>query len=189
MKAGDFKAGTLFVMDGKFFRVVKCQPVQQPRLAAFMRATIKNVENGKTQDVNFNMGETFPDVEIVRRQMKFSYEDGGLYYFMEDETFETIPVTGEIAKEALLYNSEEEGGTTYTFEYANDKLLSITPPNFVSLRVVETEPSVAGDTARSALKNAKLDSGLEVKVQMFIGNGDLIRVDTRDGSYVDRVSK
>ena len=186
MKAGDLKSNTLFKMDGKFFRVVECQKVQQPRLAAFLRAKIKNIETGAVQEVNFKMGETFEDVEIERRQMKFSYADGDLYYFTEEETWESIPVPASSAKEALVYNSEEDG-TIFTFEYANGKLLSITPPTFVVLRVIETEPSVPGDTARNALKNAKLESGLNVKVQMFINNGDRVKVDTRNGAYVERV--
>lgn len=173
--------------DGKFFRVVECQKVQQPRLAAFLRAKIKNIETGAVQEINFKMTETFEDLEIARRLMKFSYVDGDLYYFMEEETFETIPVAANMAKEALRFNNEESD-VVYTFEYANGKLLSITPPTFVVLRVTETEPSVAGDTARNALKNATLESGLTVKVQMFINIGDKVKVDTRDGSYVERVT-
>jgi len=188
MKAGDLKSGTLFKMDGKFFRVVECQKVQQPRLAAFLRAKIKNIETGAVQEINFKMVETFEDVEVERRYLKFSYADGDLYYFIEEETWESVPVSAKDAKEALLYNSEEEGGTIYTFEYANGKLLSISPPTFVVLRVTETEPSVPGDTARNALKNATLDSGLVVRVQMFVNTGDKIKVDTRTGEYVERAN-
>ena len=187
MKAGDLKAGTLFLYDGKFFRVVECQKIQQPRLAAFLRAKIKNIETGAVQEVNFKMVETFEDVEIERRQMKFSYADGDLYYFTEEETWESVPVSKDVAKDALLFNPEDGEGVVFTFEYANGKLLSITPPTFVVLRVTETEPSVAGDTARNALKNATLESGLVVKVQMFINTGDRVKVDTRDGTYVERV--
>jgi len=174
-------------MDGKFFRVVECQKVQQPRLAAFLRAKIKNIENGATQEVNFKMNESFDDVETSKRMMKFSYIDGDIYYFMEEETFEMVPVNASDAKDALLYHTEEGDGVVFTFEYANGKLLGIVPPTFVVLRVTDTEPAVAGDTARNTLKNATLESGLVVRVQMFISNGDRIKVDTRTGEYVERV--
>jgi len=186
MQAGDFKSGSIFLMDGHFYRVVSCQQVQQPRLAAFMRAKIKNIETGAVQERNFKMGDSFGDVEITSRYMKFSYADGDLYYFTEEETWESVPVAARDAKEALLYNNEDEG-TVFTFEYANGKLLGINPPTFVVLRVVDTAPAVAGDTARNALKTAKLESGLEVKVQMFITVGDRVRIDTRTGEYCERV--
>lgn len=176
----------MFLMDGKIFRVVECQKVQQPRLAAFMRAKIKNVKNGAVQEINFKPNESFDDVEITKRYFKFSYADDDLYYFMEEETFEMLPVNKNVAADALLYNTEENP-TVFTFEYANGDLLGIIPPTFVILKVVETDPSVAGDTARNALKSAKLESGLVVKVQMFINNGDRVKIDTRTGEYVERV--
>ena len=187
MKSTEFKSGTLFKMDGHFYRVIECQKVQQPRLAAFMRARIKNIETGAVQERNFKPSESFDDIEITKRYMKFSYADGDLYYFIEEETWETEPVAAKDAKEALMYNTEEGDGVIFTFEYADNKLLSITPPTFVVLRVTDTEPSVAGDTARNALKNATLESGLTVRVQMFINIGDRVKVDTRSGEYVERV--
>ena len=108
----------MFKEDGKFFRVVQCQMVQQPRLAAFMRAKIKNIETGAVQERNFKPSEAFADIEITRRMMKFSYADGVLMYFMEEETFEMEPVQSAVAKDALLYNSETTDGTVFTFEYA-----------------------------------------------------------------------
>ena len=187
MRAGEFKSGSIFVMDGHNYRVVSCQQVQQPRLAAFMRAKIKNIETGAVQERNFKMGDTFDDLEITQRFMKFSYADGDLLYFTEEETWESVPVSAADAKDAMLYNTEEGDGTVFTFEYANGKLMNINPPTFVVLRVVETAPAIAGDTARNALKTAKLESGLEVKVQMFISIGDKVRIDTRTGEYCERV--
>ena len=173
-------------MEGKYYTVVECQKVQQPRLAAFMRATIKNLENGATQQINFKPNENFPDVEVSKRYFKFSYADGNLYYFTEEETWETECVPDHMAKDALKFDNEQEP-IIYTFEYIDGKLARIIPPTFVVLKVIETEPSVAGDTARNALKNAKLESGLSVKVQMFINNGDRVKIDTRTGDYVERV--
>ena len=156
MKSTEFKANTLFKMDGHFYRVIECQMVQQPRLAAFMRARIKNIETGAVQERNFKPSEAYDEVEITRRYMKFSYIDGDLYYFMEEETFEMEPIDAKMAKDAMLYNSEEGDGTVFTFEYADGKLMGIIPPTFVVLHVTDTAPAVAGDTARNALKNATL---------------------------------
>jgi elongation factor P len=146
-----------------------------------------NIETKAALELNFKPTETIEECETSKRYFKFSYADGDLYYFMEEETFELVPVSAEDAKDALLYNSEEDGGIIYTFEYADGKLLSITPPTFVILKVTETEPAVAGDTARNTLKNATLDTGLVVKVQMFVSTGDKVKVDTRTGEYVERV--
>jgi len=186
MKSMDLKAGTLFKMDGKFYTVVECQKVQQPRLAAFMRAKIKNLENGAVQEINFKPNESFDDVEVNKRYFKFSYADGDLYYFTEEETFESEVVQKSMAKDALKFDNEADP-IIYTFEYIDGKLAKITPPTFVILRVTDTQPAVAGDTARSALKNATLESGLVVKVQMFIKNGDRVKIDTRTAEYVERV--
>ena len=185
MRASDFRANSIFKMEGNFYKVIDSQRVQQPRMAAFVRARIKNIETGAVQEKRFNTDDVFPDVEITRRDMQFSYEDGGLYYFMDLETCDFTPVNKDMASDALLYNNEANE-TVYTFEYADSKLLSVNPPTFVVLQVTETEPSVTGDTARNALKNAKLESGLVVKVQMFINNGDRVKIDTRTSSYVER---
>jgi elongation factor P len=187
VKTTEFKAGTIFKMDNQIFRVIEGQMVQQPRLAAFMRAKIKNITTGAVQERNFKPSEAYDEVEISKRYMKFSYADGDLYHFMEEETFEDEPVAAKVAKDALLYNTEEDGGTIYTFEYADGKLLNIVPPTFVILRIKETEPAVAGDTARNTLKSAELETGLVVKVQMFLNTGDRVKVDTRTGEYVERV--
>ena len=186
MKAGDFKANSIFKMEGNFYKVVESQKIQQPRLAAFVRARIKNIETGAVQEKRFNTDDIFPDVEITRKEMQFSYPDDNLFYFVDTETWEPVPVNKDMAEEALLYNNEANE-TIYTFDYADGKLIGINPPTFVVLRVTETEPSVSGDTARNALKNATLESGLVVKVQMFINNGDRVKVDTRTATYVERV--
>lgn len=185
MKAGDFKAGLVFRYEGKVCKVVSAAPIQQPRLAAFMRAKFKIIETGQVLEENFGMGDNFPDVDLTRKQMQFSYEDGGLFYFMDLETCDLVPVDRDMVGRVLMFNSEENP-TEFTFEYADGKLYNIAPPNFVVLTVTDTESAVAGDTARSALKNAKLDSGLEVKVPMFVKNGDKVKVDTRDGTYSER---
>ena len=184
MEASKFRAGTIFKMDNSFYRVIESQQIQQPRMAAFVRAKIKNIETGAVQEKRFNPGDHFPDVMMERKQMQFLYNEDSIYHFMDPETFEQIPVDKEMVADAMQYHAD---GTIYTFDSADGKLLSVSPPTFVVLQIVECPPSVAGDTARAALKNATLESGLEIKVPMFINNGDKVKVDTRDGTYVERV--
>ena len=183
MEAGKFRSGTTFKMDNAFWRVVEAQNIQQPRMAAFVRARIKNIETGAVQEKRFNVGDYFDDVELTKKEVQFSYQEGEIFYFMDNETFDLIPVNRDLAEEPLKYHTD---GTNYSFEYCDEKIVNIAPPTFVVLTVLETEPSVAGDTARNALKNAKLDSGISVKVPMFINNGDKVRVDTRTGTYAER---
>jgi len=183
MEAGKFRAGTLFKMEGAFYKVVESQNVQQPRMAAFVRAKIKNIETGAVQEKRFNVGDHFPDVDMTRRQMQFLYNDGSVYYFMDPETYEQTPIDGSMVEEALQYHTD---GTLYTFDMADGKIINVAPPTFVALTVTECAPSVAGDTARNALKTAKLESGIEIKVPMFINSGDKVKVDTRTGTYSER---
>jgi len=183
MEAGKFRAGTMFKMDGHFYRVVSYEHIQQPRLAPIVRARIKNLETGAVQERRFSTTDYFPDVSMERAEMQFLYSEGTVYYFMHPETFEQVPVDKKLVEDAMQYHTD---GTIYTFESADGKLMNVSPPTFVALTVVETEPSVAGDTARNAMKNAKLESGLEIKVPMFVSSGDRVKVDTRDATYAER---
>jgi elongation factor P len=183
MQAGDFRAGSIFEMEGNIYLVVESAHIQQPRMAAFVRAKIKNIETGAVQEKRFNVGENFADVQMTRREMQFIYNEDKVYYFMDPESFEQIPVDYAMVSDAMKYNTD---GILFTFLYAGEKLISVTPPTFVTLTITECPPSVAGDTARNALKNATLETGLEIKVPMFVNNGDRVKVDTRNGSYSER---
>lgn len=183
MNAGDFRAGSIFKMDGTFFQVIESTHIQQPRLAAFVRAKIKNMENGAVQEKRFNTGDHFPDVSLTRKDMQFLYSEGKVYHFMDPVTFDQIPVDERHVVDAMRFNTE---GVLFTFTYADEKLLSVSAPTFVVLTVTESPPSVAGDTARAALKNATMETGLVVKVPMFVNTGDRVKIDTRTSSYVER---
>ncbi|MCL2850762.1 MAG: elongation factor P [Firmicutes bacterium] len=183
MTAGEFKPGSIFKMDDVFWTVVSSTRVQQPRMVAFVRAMLKNLETGQSVEKRFNTGDHFPDVALTRVSMQFLYNEGSVYHFMNPETFDQIPVDEVKVSDAMKYNTE---GVLFTFVYADEKLLSVTPPTFVVMEVVEAPPATAGDTARSALKNAKLETGIEVKVPMFVNTGDKIKVDTRTGEYAER---
>ncbi len=184
MQSSDLKVGSVFEMGGAIYTAVECQHIQQPRLASFIRAKIKNIETGQVLEKRFTTSERLGDVVIERKEMQYLYNDGGLYYFMDTETYEQIPLDYDVVKNTLQYIVEN---MMVKLSYANGKIISIEPPLFVDLRIVECEPAVAGDTAKSAYKPAKVESGLLVKVPLFVNNGELIRVDTRTGEYVERV--
>ena len=183
MIAGDFRPGSIFKMDNYFYQVVESQHIQQPRMAAFVRAKIKNLETSAVQEKRFNTGDHFPDVSLTRREMTFLYNEGKVYHFMDAETFEQIPVDEKMVADAMVYNTE---GIAYTFTFADDKLIAVSPPTFVIMTVTEAPPAAAGDTARAALKNATLESGMVIKVPMFVNTGDKVKVDTRTGTYAER---
>jgi len=183
MTAGEFRPGSIFKMDDVFWTVVSAQRVQQPRMVAFVRAMLKNLETGANMEKRFNTGDHFPDVALTRVSMQFLYNEGSVYHFMNPETFDQIPVDEVKVADAMKYNTE---GVLFTFVYADEKLLSVTAPTFVVMEVIEAPPATAGDTARSALKNAKVETGIEVKVPMFVNTGDKIKVDTRTGEYAER---
>jgi len=183
MVAGDFRAGHIFKMDNKFWFVVSSTHVQQPRMAAFVRAKIKDLETGAVQEKRFNTGEHFPDVDFGRKEMQFLYNEGEVYHFMDPETFEQEAVSKKLVEDALIYNVD---GVLFTFTTADEKIISVTPPTFVVMTITECPPAVAGDTARNAMKTATVEGGLEIKVPMFVNSGDKVKVDTRDGTYVER---
>ncbi len=184
MNITDLKIGNTFEMDGKLYTVVEYQHVSRPRLAALIRTKIKNIETGQVLEKNFSPSETVGEAFIEQKKMQYSYEDGGLYYFMDVETYDQLPLDYEMVKDVLKYITEE---TIVTMNFVKDKLISVTPPLFVDLTIVECEPAVAGDTSRTAYKPAKVETGLIVKVPLFVNNGEKIRIDTRTGEYMERV--
>ena len=183
MIANDFKIGSTFEMDGNIFQIVDYQHVQQPRLAAFIRAKIKNVETGQVLEKRFNTGDKVGDAFVEKRDMQYLYNDGNLYYFMDPENFEQIPLDKETVQDALKYVTENGMVTIHT---ALDRVIAVVPPLFVNLKIVSCEPGVAGDTAKNVTKPAELETGLVVKVPLFVSDTDTIKIDTRTGEYVER---
>ena len=184
MTISDLKIGSTFELEGKLYIVVEYQHVSRPRLAALIKTKIKNVETGQVMERNFSPNDVVGEAHLQRKDMQFSYEDGGLYYFMDVESFDIVPIDSELVKDVLKYIVDE---TVVSVSYANGKIISVTPPLFVDLQIVQCEPAVAGDTARNASKPATLETGLVVKVPMFVNGDDKIKVDTRTGEYVERV--
>ncbi|MCI6604229.1 MAG: elongation factor P [Clostridiales bacterium] len=184
ISAGDFRNGMTFEMDGQVYQVVEFQHVKPGKGAAFVRTKYKNVKTGAVVERSFNPTEKFEQAQLDRADMSYLYADGNLYYFMDTETFEQIPVSKELLGDNLNYIKE---GMVCRIVSYKGTIFGIEPPTFVELLVTECEPGVRGDTATNATKTAKVESGYEVRVPLFINEGDIIRIDTRTGDYMDRV--
>ena len=181
--AGDFRKGMIFEMDGKPMLVVDFQHVKPGKGAAFVRTKTKNVITGAVTETSYNPSAKFPSAYIERREMQYSYSDGDLYYFMDNETYEQVPINEKDLGDAFRFVKENEIVKVLSYK---GSVFGIEAPNFVVLEVVETEPGVKGNTATNTLKPAKLETGAEIRVPLFINEGDKIRIDTRTGEYMER---
>lgn len=184
MQTGDIKIGNTFIYDGKIYTAIEWQHVCQPRLAAFIKARIKNVETGAVLERNFKTNENVELCTIERKDMEYLYSDNDIYYFMDMETYDQLPLSKEQVGDAMRYLVEN---SVATIERVNDKIISVNPPLFVNLKIVDCEPAVQGNTSKSAMKSAKLETGFTVKVPLFVAQGDTIKIDTRTGEYLERV--
>lgn len=182
--AGDFRNGTTFEMDGNVYRVVEFQHVKPGKGSAFVRTKIKNVITGSVLEKTFNPSEKYPSAEIEKKEMQYLYADGDLYYFMDNETYEQMPLNKEQLGDSLKYLKENMNVKVLSYK---GKVFSIEPPMFIELEVTYTEPGFAGNTTTTSGKPAKLENGLEITVPMFINIGDVIKIDTRTGEYIERV--
>ena len=182
--AGDFKNGLTFEMDGKVYQVIEFQHVKPGKGAAFVRTKYKDVMTGATREASFNPTAKFENAVIERRELQYSYDDGDLYHFMDTETWEETLSSRDMVEDNFKFVKEEMMCKISSFK---GKVFAVEPPTFVELAVVETEPGVKGDTATNVTKAATLETGAVVKVPIFINEGDVLKIDTRTGDYVERV--
>ena len=181
--AGEFRNGVTFEEDGKVLQVVEFQHVKPGKGAAFVRTKTKNVMTGAVTETSYNPTAKFPQATIERREMAYSYNDGDLYYFMDNETYEQEPVNASDLGDNFKFVKENEVCKILSYK---GKVFGIEPPTFVVLEVTATEPGVRGNTATNTLKPATLETGAEIRVPLFINEGDMIRIDTRTGEYMER---
>lgn len=184
LSASEFRKGLTFEMDGQIYTVVDFQHVKPGKGAAFVRTKIKNIITGTVVEKSFNPTDKFPKAHIERKEMQYLYEDGGLYYFMDNETYEQIPLNKEQVEDAIMYLKPND---TVIIKFYKGEAFSVEAENFVELEVTHTEPQFKGDTATGATKPATLETGLVITVPLFINIGDKIRVDTRTGEYMERL--
>ncbi len=183
ISSNDFRPGVTIEIDGMVWQVVEFQHVKPGKGAAFVRAKLKNLQTGSVVERTFNAGEKVPNAQVERKPMQYLYGEEGSYYFMDNETFDQIMLTKEQLGNALNFIKEEMEITVLFF---NGTVIGVDIPNSVELRVVETEPGIRGDTATGGVKPAKMETGYVVKVPLFINEGDVLRIDTRTGAYLER---
>ena len=181
--AGDFRNGVTFEMDGNVYSIVDFQHVKPGKGAAFVRTKIRNVISGAVTEKTFNPNDKYPTAFIERKDMEYLYNDGDLYYFMDSETYEQLPISPNVLGDNFRFVKENMVCKVLSYK---GNVFGIEPPNFVELQVTETEPGVKGDTATNVTKPATLETGAEIKVPIFINEGEMIRVDTRTGEYMER---
>lgn len=183
ISAGDFRKGVTFEIDGEPYVILDFQHVKPGKGAAFVRTKYKNLKTGAIREDAFNPSDRFPRAHIETKEMQYLYNDGELYYFMDNETFEQIPLTFEEVEDAIKYLKEN---TNAMIRFYQGKPFQVDAPNFVELQIIETEPGVRGDTASNVTKTATVETGAEVHVPLFVNEGDIIRIDTRTGEYMSR---
>ena len=182
--AGDFKNGVTFDMgDGTAWQVVEFQHVKPGKGAAFVRTKMKNVITGAIVERTFNPTDKFENAYIERKDMQYSYNDGDLYYFMGMETFDMLPLNSDKLGDNFRFVKEEMMVKIISYK---GNVFGVEPPTFVELEVTKTDPGFAGNTATNTLKPATLETGAEIKVPLFINEGDVLKIDTRTGEYLSR---
>ncbi len=181
--AGDFRNGLTFEMDGKVMQVIEFQHVKPGKGAAFVRTKLRNVITGAVIETSFSPTDKFENAYVERKDMQYLYSDGDLYYFMDLESYEQIPINGDILDDNFKFVKEEMICKVVSYK---GNVFSVEAPMFVELEVTDTEPGFAGNTAQGALKPATLETGAQIKVPLFINIGDVLKIDTRTGEYLSR---
>ncbi|WP_294984787.1 elongation factor P [uncultured Fenollaria sp.] len=184
LSASDFRNGATFEWDGDVYQVLDFQHVKPGKGAAFVRATIRSVLSGATKELTFNPTEKFNDAQLETKEMQYLYNDDALYYFMDNETYEQLPLNKDEVQEAIQFLREND---TAVIRFYKGKAFSVQAPNFVELEVTQTEPGVKGNTTTGATKPATVETGFTLNVPLFVNIGDRIKIDTRSGEYLSRV--
>ena len=183
ISAGEFRNGVTFEMDGQVMQVVEFQHVKPGKGSPFVRTKMKNVITGAVIETSFNPTEKFENAYVDRKDMEYSYNDGNLYYFMDQETYELEPIDESMLPDGFKFVKENMVCKVMSYK---GSVFGVEPPNFVELEVTETDPGFRGDTATNVTKPAIVETGAEVKVPLFINPGDRIKIDTRTGEYLER---
>lgn len=181
--AGDFRNGLTFDMDGQVMQVVEFQHVKPGKGAAFVRTKLKNVITGAVTETTFNPTAKFQEAYVERKDMEYSYQDGDLYYFMDPETFDMVPISANVMSDSFKFVKENMVCKVMSYK---GNVFGVEAPNFVELEVTKTDPGFKGNTATNATKPATLETGAEIKVPLFIDEGERIKIDTRTGEYLSR---
>ena len=183
VSAGDFRNGVTFEMDGNVVQIIEFQHVKPGKGAAFVRTKIRNVITGAVVEKTFSPTDKFPTAYVERKDMQYLYNDGDLYYFMDNETYENIPINKEKLGDNFKFVKENTDVKVLSYK---GSIFGVEPPFFMELQVTQTDPGFKGNTATNTTKPATLETGAQINVPLFIEEGDMIRVDTRTGEYMER---
>ncbi len=183
VSAGEFRNGMTFDMDGQVMQIIEFQHVKPGKGAAFVRTKIRNVISGAVVERTFSPTDKFPPAFVERKDMEYLYNDGELYYFMDLESYEQLPINKDKLSDSFRFVKENMQVKILSYKGV---VFGIEPPNFVELEITETDPGFKGDTATNVTKPAVVETGAEVKVPLFINIGDKIKIDTRTGEYLER---
>jgi elongation factor P len=183
ISSNDFRTGTSIELDGSVWRVIEFLHVKPGKGSAFVRTKLKNVQTGSTVDKTFRAGETMPQAVLEKSTMQHTYKEGDQYVFMDMETYEEARLSEEQIGDRVKYLKAEMEVSVLMW---NEKVLEVELPNSVTLEITQTDPGVKGDTATGGTKPAILETGAQVMVPLFIAQGEKIKVDTRNGSYLGR---
>ena len=181
--AGDFRNGLTFDMDGSVMQIIEFQHVKPGKGAAFVRTKLRNVITGAVIEKTFNPTDKYPTALVERKDMQYLYNHGELYYFMDMETYEQLPIDSSKLGDNFKFVKEEMMCKIMSYK---GTVFGVEPPMFVELKVTETEPGFKGDTATGASKPATLETGATIKVPLFVDIGDVLKIDTRTGEYLER---
>lgn len=182
----EFKSGLKIMLDGDPYAIVENEFVKPGKGQAFNRVKVRNLKTGRVIDRTFKSGDSVEAADVVETEMQYLYSDGTQWYFMDPATYEQLGAEKAAVEDALPWIKEQDVCTVMLY---NGQPLSVTPPNFVTLKIVETDPGVRGDTSGGGGKPAKLETGAVVRVPLFVPEGEVIKVDTRTGEYVSRVKE
>jgi elongation factor P len=182
--ASDFRKGVTFEMDGNIYVIVDFMHVKPGKGSPFVRAKIKNIITGQVQERTFTPSDKFQVAVIERKEMQYLYNEGDIYFFMDMETYDQIPIDKSKVEDALNFMTEN---MTATIQFYKGVPFSVEPPLFVELLITDCEPGIQGDTSKASYKPATLETGFTVGVPLFVNQGEKIRVDTRTGTYMERV--
>lgn len=186
ISTNQFKNGIAIIVDGGLYQILEFQHIKPGKGGAFVRTKLRNMKAGTVLDRTFKAGEKFEDAFIERKQLLYQYRQGGEFHFMDQGSYEAFVIQEEMLKDVVGFLKEE---MVVDAMYHDNRLLGVELPTFVELTISETEPGVKGDTAKGGTKPAKLETGAMVQVPLFVETGDMIKVDTRTGIYVERVGK
>lgn len=185
LSINEVKAGLTILVDDQVWIVLESQHVKPGKGAAFVRAKIRNLKNNSVQEKTFRGDEKIEEAFVEERKLQYQYSSAGMYHFMDQENYEEVAVSEDDIGEKKKFLKDNLEVSAY---YYKDEVLNVALPNSVEVKVTQTEPGIKGDTAKSGTKPATIETGATIQVPLFVNEGDVIKVDTRSGGYIERVS-